>query len=250
MGVHTLAGISRIPTDGFRESLVTAHHPRSPISESYRVLRTSLQFSSLGTPLRSIVVTSPSPVEGKSTTAANLAVVMAQEGRAVVLVDADLRRPVLHRIFELGNKSGLSNLLLQEGPELDGFLQHTGVDNLRVLSTGPLPPNPSELLASDNMDTLIDFLKAESNVVIFDSPPALTVTDALVLAAKTDGVLLVVDSGRTRRAAATEATERFRQMGATLLGAVLNRFRSRRAGYYYYHYYEVGNKRRRRRSKG
>ena len=247
MGVHTLAGISRIQVEEIRDTLITAQRPRSPISESYRVLRTSLQFSSLGTPLRSFLVTSPSPVEGKSTTAANLAVVMAQEGRAVVLVDADLRRPVLHRIFELGNKSGLSNLLLQEVPDLDGYLQPTGVDNLRLLNSGPLPPNPSELLASERMDTLIEYLKAETNVIIFDSPPALTVTDALVLAAKTDGVLLVVDSGRSRRAAAAEAVERFRQTGAHLLGAVLNRFQSRRAGYYYYHYYEVGSKGRRRR---
>jgi len=245
VGLNTLAGIGRIRADRFRDSLITAQHPRSPISESYRVLRTGLQFSSLGVPLRTIVVTSPSPVEGKSTTAANLAVVMAQEGRAVVLVDADLRRPVLHRVFEIGNKSGLSNLLLQDEPDLDGHLQPTGVDNLRLLNTGPLPPNPSELLASERMDTLIEYLKAEANVIIFDSPPALTVTDALVLATKADGVLLVADAGRTRRAAAAESVERFRQTGAHLLGVVLNRFQSRRAGYYYYHYYDAGNKRRR-----
>lgn len=248
-GVKALAGISRIPGDRYRDRLIAAKHPRSPISESYRVLRTSLQFSSLGTPLRSLVVTSPSPLEGKSTTAANLAVVMAQEGREVVLVDADLRRPVLHRIFQVGNKVGLSNLLLQEIPDLDGHLQPTIVENLRLLNTGPLPPNPSEILNSERMDTLIDYLKAEADVIIFDSPPSLTVTDALVLAAKTDGVLLVADSGRTRRRSAAEAAERFRGTGSRLLGVVLNRFRSRRSGYYYYHYYEDEGTRRRRRKR-
>jgi non-specific protein-tyrosine kinase len=249
MGVNTLAGISRIPGERLRDTLITAQRPRSPISESYRVLRTSLQFSSLDRPLRTVLVTSPSPVEGKSTTAANLAVVMAQEGRSVVLVDADLRRPVQHRIFQVGNKAGLTDVLVQDELVLDGHLQETGVDNLRLLNTGPLPPNPSELLASDRMGTLIDYLKAEADVIVFDSPPALTVTDALVLAGKADGVLLVTDAGKTRRDAAEESVERFQRTGAHLLGVVLNRFRSGRRGYYYYHYYDVGGKRRGRRPK-
>jgi succinoglycan biosynthesis transport protein ExoP len=246
----TLVGISRIPGEKMREKLITVQHPKAPISEAYRVLRTNLQFSSLDKPLRTLVVTSPNPVEGKSTTVANLGVVMAQAGKSVILVDADLRRPVLHRIFQIDNQKGLTDALLNAEPDLDGHLQPTGVENLRLLTTGPLPPNPSELLGSQRMAALIERLKEEAEVVLFDSPPSLAVTDASVIATQTDGVLLVADAGRTRRNLASESAERFQQIGANLLGVVLNRLRPRGGGYYYYYYhyyYGDGKKRRRRR---
>jgi len=241
MHLTTLAGVSRIPGDRLREKLITVKHPKSPVSEAYRVLRTNLQFSSLDKPLRTLVVTSPNPSEGKSTTVANLGAVMAQTGKRVVLVDADLRRPVLHRIFELDNKTGLTDMLLREGLVIDGHLQPTGVENLRLLNTGPLPPNPSELLGSQRMTALIERLKEEADLILFDSPPSLAVTDASVLATQADGVLIVANAGRTRRNPAKESVERLQQVGANLLGVVLNRLQPGKGGYYYYYHYHYGD---------
>jgi non-specific protein-tyrosine kinase len=248
MHLTTLAGVSRIPGDRYREKLITVKHPRSPISEAYRVLRTNLQFSSLDHPVRTLVVTSPNPVEGKSTTVANLGVVLAQDGKRVILVDADLRRPVQHRVFQVENDRGLTDVLLDGDAPLEGHLKPTGIENLRLLNTGPLPPNPSELLGSQRMVKLIARLKEEADVILFDTPPSLAVTDASVLAAQTDGVVLVTDVGRTRRNLAKESVERFQQVGVNLFGVVLNRLKPGRGGhyYYYYHYYHGdGNKHRR-----
>ena len=250
MRLTTLAGISRIPGDKPEERLIAVKHPKSPISEAYRVLRTNLQFSSLDHPLRTLVVTSPNPTEGKSTTVANLGVVMAQAGKRVIVVDSDLRRPVLHRVFGIENRSGLTEALLEPEPAVDGQLKETGVDNLRLLNTGALPPNPSELLGSQRMAMLVERLKEEADVILFDSPPALAVADASVLATQTDGVLLVVDAGRTRRNAAKEAAGRLSQVGANVVGVALNRLRPGRGGYYYYYYYYYsadGKKRKKRR---
>ncbi len=246
----TLAGISRIPGAKPEERLITVKHPKSPISEAYRVLRTNLQFSSLDRPIRTLVVTSPNPTEGKSTTVANLGAVMAQAGKRVIIVDSDLRRPVQHRIFGVENREGLTEALLQ--PELltDGQLKVTGVENLRLLNTGALPPNPSELLGSHRMGQLVERLKEEADVILFDSPPALAVTDASVLAMLADGVLLVLDTGRTRRSAAKETAERLRQVGANVLGAALNRLKPGRSGYYYYYYYYSQDGSKRRKKKG
>lgn len=244
VGLTTLGGISRIPGDR-EDKLITIRHPKAAISEAYRVLRTNLQFSSLDKPLKSLVVTSPNPVEGKSTTVANLAVVMAQAGKRVILVDADLRRPALHRLFRLPNDRGLTDLLLDSRQALDGHLQPTGVENLRLLSTGALPPNPSELLGSQRMAALVERLESEADAVLFDSPPSLAVADASVLATQTDGVLLVADAGRTRPNRAAEAVERLRQVGANLVGVALNRLRPERGDYYSYYYYSTDRRRRR-----
>lgn len=237
MKLTTLAGISRIEGEKPQDKLITVKHPRSPISEAYRVLRTNLEFSTLDRPMQTLLVTSPNPVEGKSTTAANLAVVMAQAGKSVVLVDADLRRPVQHRIFGVDNHRGLTATMLDGEPVLDGNLQQTGVENLRILTTGPLPPNPSELLGSQRMAGLLKQLKKEADIVVFDSPPSLAVADASVLATQADAVLLVADAGRTRRKLAREAVERFEQVGAHPLGVALNRLKEGRGGYYYYYHY-------------
>ena len=255
LGLSALGAIARIEGDTLPEKLITADHPKSPISEAYRVLRTNLQFSSVDKPLKTLLVTSANPIEGKSVTAANIAVVMAQAGHSVIMVDSDLRRPVLHKIFQLPNNEGFTNALLHSNPNPDGYLQATSVENLRVLTTGPLPPNPSELLGSERMKGLVEQLKAQADLLILDSPPCLAVTDAAVLASQVDGVLLVVDAGVTRRGLAARAVEGLQKVGANILGVVLNKVSARRGGYYYYYYYyskegeRTGRRKRRRKSK-
>ena len=248
LGLTTLGAITRFhPTEEDGSTLIVAAHPRSPISEAYRTLRTNIQFSTLDRPVKTLLVTSTNPLEGKSTTVANLATAMAQAGLSVIAVDSDLRRPSLHKIFGVPNSKGLTNALLQNNPNPDSFLQTTKVENLRLLTSGPLPPNPSELLGSRRMQGLIEQLKCEADVILFDSPPILAVTDAAVLASRVDGVLLVIDAGSLRREAAMLAKENMARVGANLLGAALNKLSPRGGGgyYYYYYYSEEGKKRRR-----
>ena len=192
-------------------------------------------------PLRTLVITSPSPGEGKSTVAANLAVVMAQAGKRVILLDTDLRRPSLHHIFEVSNRQrGLTEALLSDNPTLDWYLKPTVVENLRLFTSGPLPTNPAELLGSPRMATLIEQLKEESDVVLFDSAPVLALTDASVLAAQSDGTLLVVEAGKTQPALAKEAAERLRRLGVHIVGVTLNRLQPGYRSYdYYYTSYEA-----------
>jgi succinoglycan biosynthesis transport protein ExoP len=252
LGLSPLGAISRIDGKSYEDKLVAAIHPRSPISEAYRILRTNIQFSAVDRPLGTLLVSSPNPIEGKSITLANLGVVMAQAGLSAILVDSDLRRPVLHKIFDLPNKEGLTTALLDGEFNLDGRLQATQVENLKVLTSGPLPPNPSELLGSQKMKSLIEALKGKADVILFDSPPTLVVTDAAVLAGQVDGVLLVTEAGNTRREMAQRAKEDLLKVGANVLGAVLNKLSPRGAGYYYYYYYsrDGDGQRRRKRKKG
>lgn len=250
LGLTTLGAISRIRLASEEQPLV-ATQPRSPISEAYRVLRTNIQFTTLDRPVKTLLVTSASPGEGKSTTVANLAVVMAQAGMKVVALDSDLRRPILHHLFNVSNREGLTNALLQERPALDGCLLETDVANLQVMPTGPLPPNPSELLGSQRMKNLLEELRDQADMVLLDSPPTLAVADAAVLANEVDGVVLVVDAGKTRRGAGQRAVDQLAQVGANLLGATLNKLTPRRgAGYYYYYYYYSSEDGRRKRRRG
>jgi len=237
LGLATLGAITRITSEKHSDKLITAFESKSPVAEAYRVLRTNIQFSSVDKPLRALLITSPNPTEGKSTTAANLAVVMAQAGHRVIVVDTDLRRPIMHRLFRLPNNVGLTTALLPNPPQVDGLLQATAVENLAVLTSGQLPPNPSELLGSERMRQLIEHLKSQADMIIFDSPPALAVADAAVLGSQVDGVVLVVDSGSTRRDLALRAVETLQKVGANLLGVALNRLTPRSGGYYYYYYY-------------
>jgi len=250
LGLSTLGAITRFSTED-EARLITAAHPRSPISEAYRALRTNIQYSSVDNPLKTLLVTSTDPTEGKTTTVANLGTVMAQAGLSVIVVDSDLRRPALHQYFEVSRNLGLTNALLDKNPNTDGYLQETEVENLRVLTCGPLPPNPSELLNSQRMRQLIEQLKGEADVLLFDSPPILAVTDASILANQVDGVLLVVDAGTTRRGVAQRGKEQLDKVGANVLGAALNKLSHRgRGGYYYYYYYyssEDGGERRKKR---
>ncbi len=201
--------------------LITVSEPRSPISEAYRTLRTNLDFASLDQALKTIVVTSAGVGEGKSTTLANLAVVSAQAGRKVILVDADLRRPTLHQIFGLGNETGLTTAMVDETALVSPPLQETGVEGLSVLPSGPLPPNPAELMGSRRMEEVIAVLAERADQVFFDTPPVVAVTDAAVLATKADGVLLVISAGKTRREYARMAVQRLEQINARLVGTVL-----------------------------
>ena len=202
--------------------LITLTDPLSPASEAYRTLRTNLSFYSVDDPIQSLVVTSSATDDDKSGLAANLSVTMAQSGRRTILVDCDLRRPTLHDFFDLEADPGLTNVILGE---LDSIpLQETGVENLRLLASGPKPPNPADMLGSKRIDALIAELTGQADFVIFDSPPALAVTDAAVLGAKVDGVLLVISAGKTRREHAERAKEtlekaRIRIVGVTLTNA-------------------------------
>ncbi len=201
--------------------LITVSEPRSPISEAYRTLRTNLDFASLDQALKTLVVTSAGVGEGKSTTLANLAVVSAQAGRRVVLVDADLRRPTLHQVFGLGNETGLTTMMMEDAALASPPLQATGIEGLAVLPSGPLPPNPAELMGSRRMEEVITTLAEQADQVFFDTPPVVAVTDAAVLATKVDGVLLVVSAGKTRREYARTAVQRLEQINARLVGTVL-----------------------------
>lgn len=223
LGVPVLGVITQFRASPDRaKDLVTIEAPRSAVSENYRTVRTNVQFSSLDVAVNSIVVTSPQSREGKSTVAANLAVTMAQAGKRVLLVDADLRRPTLHRLFGLSNRHGLTDLLLNERRQVEDLALDTHVPGLRVLPSGPQPPNPSEVLGSRRMRQVLEEMRRSADVVVLDSPPLLAVADGLVLAATVDATILVVRSGSTRRALALRAREQLDRIEARLLGVVVN----------------------------
>ena len=235
--ISALASITRMNTGESGKLLVTVAQPRSPEAEAYRILRMNLQFKAAARSLATIMVTSTFPQEGKSITSSNLAVVLAQGGGRIILVDADLRRPSQHQIFGLTNDTGLTTALLNPQGSLTELLQPSGVDNLTILTTGPVPPNPSELLGSKRMGEVLSALLSEADLVIFDSAPVLVASDASVLATRVDGTLLVIDAGRTRRGQAARAVQVLSSVGATLLGAVLNRAAAHANGYGYYYDY-------------
>lgn len=253
LGLETLGIIGQIK--GEEKELVVATQPRSAIAEAYRVLRTNVRFSSLDRPLHTLLVTSPGPTEGKSITAANLASTMAEAGLTVVAVDADLRRPRQHRLFDIDRLRGLTQALLDG--RVDGNVHPTlYMGKLGVLPAGELPPNPSEILGSQRMRDLLAELAGQADLVIVDSPPSLPVTDAAVLARQVDGVLLVIEAGQTRRWTAQRALEGLQQVGGNVIGVVLNNVPTTGIGsrYYYYYYYreyygdgEEGTRRVRRR---
>jgi capsular exopolysaccharide synthesis family protein len=219
------------------EGLYVVRQPRSPVSEAFRLLRTNLEFAAVDRPIRRLLVTSTCPNEGKTTVAVNLAAVVSQGGRKVTLIDADLRRPKLHRFLGLANQFGLSDLF-RGNATLPLVSQHpAGLENISVVTTGGLPPNPSELLASLKMDHILDEADRGSDIVILDSPPSL-VADVQILAAKVDAVVIVVHPGHTEADGARATMEQLRRSGARVVGVVLNRIPRHRADYYggYRHY--------------
>jgi non-specific protein-tyrosine kinase len=241
LGLTTLGAVPRMEVVQGSE-LVSLTGGQSAVAEAYRILRTNLQFAAVERPLRSLLITSPAPSEGKSLTTANLAVALAQAGRQVIVVDSDLHRPRQHRLFGLRNNIGLTSALLEARPALDGLLQETAVPGLRVLTSGPLPPNAAELLGSSRMKELLAELTALADILVLDSPPATALADAAIISTQCDGVLLVLDSGGTRREVARRSLEALRRVNSRVIGVLLNRMPLRGGGsYYYYYYYYYGH---------
>jgi non-specific protein-tyrosine kinase len=218
-GLSTLGTIARMTgTRGRKEfyQLAGLLYPRSSVAEAYRTLRTNIEFASVDAPVRTLLVTSSAPGEGKTVTASNLAVVFAQAGRRVLLVDADLRKPGVHAMFDLPNNRGLTTMLRDDAISVDAVAHATEQDNLRVLTTGPLPPNPAELLGSLRMQTVLQVLRQNADLVIFDSPPLLPVTDAAILSSFADQTILVIDAAKGRRSVVRGGQETLEKAGAKL----------------------------------
>jgi len=203
-------------------SLITLTDPRSPAAEAYRTLRTNVYFAGLNHSIHTLLVTTVAPLEGKSITVANLAVSMAQGDKRTILVDADLRRPALHTLFGLNNDKGLTSLFMDAKGPIEPAYKDVGVPNLRVLTSGPLPPNPAEVLGAQRMLDVIEALKQAADIVLFDAPPVIAVTDATVLGTRVDGAVLVIDAGQTRREHAKRAKEQLEKLNIRIIGAVLN----------------------------
>lgn len=214
--------------------LIAHTQPKSPISEQYRTIRTNIQFSSVDVNVRSLVVTSSSPGEGKSTTTANLAVVMAQQGRKVLIVDADMRKPTVHYTFRRENHIGLTTVLTRQS-DLGSAIQTTDVENLSILTSGPIPPNPAELLASSAMKETLEEVMEKFDFVLFDTPPILAVTDAQIMANFCHASILVIHAGKTEIDTAQKAKALLEGAKGKLLGVVLNQKKQEQNDYYYYY---------------
>jgi capsular exopolysaccharide synthesis family protein len=214
-------------------NLIAQNNPKSPITEQYRLIRTNIQFSSVDKEIKTIVVTSSEPNDGKSTTAANLAIVLAQEEKKVLLVDADLRKPSVHYAFNLSNIHGLTSVLTKK-IDFKKTILNSNVSNLDILTSGPIPPNPSELLNSKAIEAAIDELKQIYDYIIFDTPPVLVVPDSQIVANKCDGVIMVVASGKTNKQSAVKAKDLLMKANTSLLGVVLNGVQTDNSNYYYY----------------
>ncbi len=225
MGAPVLAVIPRVPswTDGAKAHLVALAEPKGPASEAYRALRTSVLVNAVQRSVKVILVVSPTQGEGKTTTAANLAVTLAQADKSVVLISADLRRPRLHEFFDIRNERGLTEVLTGTTPAWES-LKRTEIENLWVLPSGSIPSNPAELLQSEKMRELLEEQRAVVDFVIMDCPPVLQVSDALGLVPLSDAVLFVADAKNTRKGAADQARQQLEQVGATFIGSVLNDF--------------------------
>lgn len=243
--VEEVAGLSTLGTVGRMKirrgqaelyRLATLIHPRSSIAESYRALRSNIEFASVDVPVRTLLVTSAAPSEGKTVTAANLAIAFAQSNRSTILVDADLRKPGINELFRMPNERGLTTMLRDPTTDVDAIAQRTEEPNLRIISTGQLPPNPAELLGSERMRSAVERLKGQADIVIFDTPPVRVVIDAAVMSSYLDAAVLVVDVRRSRRAALRQAREALAKAGANVLGVILNKVpdasRSNEYGYY------------------
>lgn len=221
----------------FKSRLITDIDPKSPVAETYRSLRTNIQFVNIDKKLKTLLVTSAGPSEGKSTTIANLAVTTAQLGHKTLLIDCDLRKPMVHNIFDLNRSRGITNILTG-GMKPEEVVLESGIENLWVLPTGPIPPNPSELLGSQKMSELLEDLKNTYSMILIDAPPILAVTDAAVLSPKLDGVLMVIHSEKTDRESARRAKGLLSHVGASIIGVVLNGVQAGKGyGNYYYYYY-------------
>ncbi|MGO4927791.1 CpsD/CapB family tyrosine-protein kinase [Fundicoccus sp. Sow4_F4] len=220
-------------------SLIAYVDPKSLNAEQFRTIRTNIEFAQLDKPMKNLLVSSSIPAEGKSTVASNLAYVIAQTDKKVLLVDADLRKPTVHRTFKLNNEQGLTTLLTNADLKFNQVVQHSRDLNLYFLPSGPIPPNPSEILGSGRMTLLMQELGQYFDIVIYDAPPITAVTDPQILATKVDGVVMVVRQGYTRKEEVKKAKEALDNVNANILGYVLNgKELSDSAGYYAYYGYE------------
>lgn len=212
-------------------NLIADRNPNSPISEGYRMLRTNIEFSTIDHKLQIIMVTSSQPGEGKSITCANMAVSFAQANKRVLVIDADLRKPAQHLIFAISNHKGLTSALLKRLEPQD-VIQHTSTDHLSVIAAGPTPPNPSEVLSSEQMGALLEKLRDMYDVIIIDTPSIMSVTDTQIVATQSDGVVLVIDSGKVKKDVALKAKASLEHVQANLIGVVLNNI-NRKQSYSY-----------------
>jgi capsular exopolysaccharide synthesis family protein len=245
-------GVNQFKKGAKQGELTVLGEPRSNFAESLRNIRTNVVFSYTEPQQNSIVITSPGPLEGKTLISSNMAVIMAQMGRNVLLVDADMRKPRIHKVFNTKSDPGLSNLVLGKCT-LEEATHSTRVKNLKMLPAGTIPPNPAEILGSKRMQELISQLKEQFEFVVFDTPPVLSVTDGAVLAGMLDGVALVIKASDTTRDHAKRALEHLHDVHARVLGVILNQvdFSKERHYYsyyykYYYYYSDEGEKKQRR----
>lgn len=221
-------------------NLVTQNDPKNPGAEAYRVIRTGIQFAQAGKELQTIALTSCTPNEGKSTTIANLAVVLTQAGKSVLLIDCDMRNPTVHKNFNLSNKVGLSSCISM-GTALSDAVQKTSIEGLYALTGGVIPPNPSELLGSEQIKNVLQRAKEQYDYVLIDTPPVMPVTDALIVSRFVDGMILVIASAEVKVEMARDVKNQLVNAGANILGVVLNKVRSEHHGYGYGYYYYYGN---------
>ena len=222
----------------FDDMLIVKNKPRSHISEAYRTLRTNIKFSSLDKPLNTIMVTSAVPQEGKTTNTVNLALTIAESGEKVIIIDADLRVPLIHKVFNSDSNPGLTNVLVDNKKLSEVIKKADEIDsNLYYIPSGPIPPNPSELLGSEKMKAVIEELKEQADTLIFDSAPVIGFADSLVLANQVDGVVLILNAGMVTRDAAKQAKLLLEKAKAKILGVVLNKVDIKRESYYYYYHY-------------
>lgn len=217
-------------------NLIAHNDLKNPATEAYRVIRTSIQFAQAGKELQTIALTSCTPNEGKSTTIANLAVVLTQAGKSVLLIDCDMRNPTVHKNFNLSNKVGLSSCISM-GTALSDAVQKTSIEGLYALTGGVIPPNPSELLGSEQMKNVLQRAKEQYDYVLIDTPPVMPVTDALIVSRFVDGMILVIASAEIKVEMARDVKKQLQHAGANILGVVLNKVRSEHHGYGYYYYY-------------
>ena len=208
--------------------------PKSITAEAYRTLRTNIQYSSFDNEIRTIVVTSSEPGEGKSTTAGNIAISFAQASMKTVIIDCDLRKPSLHKKFKISNIGGLSDILIGK-EKIDDVVHHFN-DELDIITSGKLPPNPAEMLGSRTMERLLIALKERYDMIILDTAPLQAVTDAQILSTKSDGIILVVRAHSTKRESVLQAKGLIEKVGGKILGTVLNGVENSRGKYYYYYY--------------
>lgn len=218
-----------------RPSLITLTRPSSVIAEQFRTIRTNIQFSMVDKDLKTVVVTSAGPGAGKSTISANLAVTFASQGKKVLLVDTDMRKPTVHKTFHLQNRDGLTTLLTEKDVKISDIAHQVSTEDLFVITSGVIPPNPSELLASKRMDRLMDEFEEIFDLIIFDMPPVVAVTDAQIMASKVDGTIFVIPKGMTNKDMVLKSKDLLDKVNANVIGAIFNRVEISSNNYYYYY---------------